>query len=60
MKKVGPFVKERRELEAARVLLDVNQSFSSRVTLMGREVAREVVLTLEPDRNNESKRAGNS
>lgn len=46
--KVGTYVSERTHREADRVLLDINQSLSATVAPMAKQVAREVIVTLEP------------
>ena len=46
--KVGTYVSERTHREADRVLLNRNQSLSATVAPMAKQVAREVIVTLEP------------
>ncbi|GKB36701.1 hypothetical protein Tco_0881643 [Tanacetum coccineum] len=48
LNKVGTYVSERTHREADRVLLNRNQSLSATVAPMAKQVAREVIVTLEP------------
>ena len=43
-----PEVNERTHREAEKVLLDVNQSLSTTMAPMAKQVARKVIVTLEP------------
>lgn len=46
--KVGTYVSERTHREADRVLNNRKQSLSATVAPMAKQVAREVIVTLEP------------